>query len=255
MTNFRNLLFYMRRFLLSALFPLLLTACSTGSSLSGITYKGYPVNPTRSVDTALLQLVRPYRDSVGKTMDEVLVQNQQELLKELPDSPLGNFLADAYLWAARTMFDGKADVAFMNHGGVRVNRFAAGPVTRGMVFEVMPFDNQLVIVPVQGAVLQQYIDRLAAEGGGGGVAGLSYRIEDKKAVDIRIGDKPLNPAVIYNMVNSDYAVDGGGGFRAFRELKQNRTGYLQRDAIIAYCQWHQREGRKITTAINTRISK
>jgi 2',3'-cyclic-nucleotide 2'-phosphodiesterase (5'-nucleotidase family) len=255
MTNFRNLPFYMRRFLLSALFPLLLTACSTGSSLSGIKYKGYPVNPTRSVDTALLQLVRPYRDSVGKTMDEVLVQNQQELLKELPDSPLGNFLADAYLWAARTKFDAQADIAFMNHGGVRVNRFAAGPITRGMVFEVMPFDNQLVIVPVKGEVLQQYVQRLAAEGGGGGVAGLSYRIEGKQAVDIRVQDKPMDVAATYNMVNSDYAVDGGGGFRAFRELKQNRTGYLQRDAIIAYCQWHQQEGRKITTTTNTRISK
>jgi 2',3'-cyclic-nucleotide 2'-phosphodiesterase (5'-nucleotidase family) len=255
MTNFRNLPFNMRRFLLTAIIPILLAACSTGSRLSAVTYKGYPVNPTRSTDSLLLQLIRPYRDSVGKTMDEVLVQNQQDLLKELPDSPLGNFLADAYLWAARNMFDAGADVAFMNHGGVRVNRFAAGPITRGMVFEVMPFDNQLVIVPVKGEVLGQYVQRLAADGGGGGVAGLSYRITGKLAVDIKIQDKPLDPSATYKMVNSDYAVDGGGGFRGFRELKQQRTGYLQRDAIIAYCQWHQREGRKITTASNTRISK
>jgi 2',3'-cyclic-nucleotide 2'-phosphodiesterase (5'-nucleotidase family) len=106
---------------------------------------------------------------------------------------LGNFLADAYLWAARALFDAKADIAFMNHGGVRINRMAEGPITRGMVYEVMPFDNQLVIVPVKGAVLQQYIDRLAAEGGGGGVSGLSYRIAGKQAVEVMIQGKPLDP--------------------------------------------------------------
>jgi 2',3'-cyclic-nucleotide 2'-phosphodiesterase (5'-nucleotidase family) len=233
----------------------LLLGCSTGTQLTGVRYQGYPVNPARAADTALLRLVQPYRDSVGKTMDQVLVTNQQELLKELPNSPLGNFLADAYLWAARTMFDAKADIAFMNHGGVRINRMAAGPITRGMVYEVMPFDNQLVIVPVKGEVLRQYIDRLAAEGGGGGVAGLSYRITGKQAVDVMIQGKPLDLGATYMMVNSDYAVDGGGGFRAFKDLKQQRTGYLQRDAIIAYCQWHAKEGKPISTATNTRISK
>lgn len=245
----------MKRFLLLSIIPLLLLGCSTGTQLTGVRYQGYPVNPARAADTALLRLVQPYRDSVGKTMDQVLVTNQQELLKELPNSPLGNFLADAYLWAARTMFDAKADIAFMNHGGVRINRMAAGPITRGMVYEVMPFDNQLVIVPVKGEVLRQYIDRLAAEGGGGGVAGLSYRITGKQAVDVMIQGKPLDLGTTYMMVNSDYAVDGGGGFRAFKDLKQQRTGYLQRDAIIAYCQWHAKEGKPISTATNTRISK
>lgn len=94
----------MKRFLTIAIFSLLLNSCGTVNQLTGITYKGYPVNPAKSVDTAFIRLIQPYRDSVGKTMDEVLVQNSQELLKELPNSPLGNFLADAYLWSARTRF-------------------------------------------------------------------------------------------------------------------------------------------------------
>lgn len=245
----------MKRFLLYTIFFVSLLACTPGRQLSKVTHGRYSVNPSKAADTAFLRLIRPYRDSVGKTMDEVLVQNQQELLKEMPNSALGNFLADAYLWAARTQFDARADVAFMNHGGVRVNRIAAGNITRGMVYEVMPFDNQLVIVPVKGAVLQQYVQRLAAEGGGGGVAGISYRIADKQAVDIQINNKPLDLQAVYRMVNSDYAVDGGGGFRGFRELEQNRTGYLQRDAIIAYCQWHAREGKQISTGTHIRIFK
>lgn len=245
----------MKRFLFLSIIPFLFLGCSTQTQLTGVRYQGYPINPARATDSVLLQLVQPYRDSVGKTMDQVLAMNGQELLKELPNSPLGNFLADAYLWAARNLFDAKADIAFMNHGGVRINRMAAGPITRGMVYEVMPFDNQLVIVPVKGDVLQQYIDRLAAEGGGGGVSGLNYRIAGKQAVDVMIQGKPLDPDTIYRMVNSDYAVDGGGGFRGFRDLKQQRTGYLQRDAIIDYCQWHAKEAKPISTATNTRISK
>jgi hypothetical protein len=49
----------------------------------------------------------------------------------------------------------------------------------------------------------------------------------------------------YFMVNSDYAVDGGGGFNLFKQLPQQRTGYFQRDAIIEYCKASNKAG--ITT--------
>jgi len=143
----------------------------------------------------------------------------------------------------------------MNHGGVRINRIGKGPVTRRTIFEVMPFDNLLVVAEIKGSLLQTYLDRIAAEGGGGGVAGLSLRIENKKAVEVMIGGKPLDPEKTYTMVNSDYTLDSGSGIPAFKSLKQNKSGYLMRDAIIQYCQHLQSTGKKISLEPQKRITK
>jgi hypothetical protein len=57
------------------------------------------------------------------------------------------------------------------------------------------------------------------------------------------------------MANSDYAVDGGGGFNAFKTLQQNRTNYLQRDAILDYCKMHRAAGKQVVVEQPKRITK
>ena len=67
--------------------------------------------------------------------------------------PLGNLIADAFRNVLR------ADVALVNNGGVRAD-VAAGRLTYGQLFTVMPFQNQAVT---------RHADRQAAARGGGGV--------------------------------------------------------------------------------------
>lgn len=245
----------MKRLYLSIALVLGLAACQTAQQLSGVRFKDYAVTKDLKKDSLVLYMLKNYKDSVDKNMDEVVAVSATELLKELPNSTLGNFLADAYLWAATKQIDKQVDVAFMNHGGIRVNRMPAGNITRRHIFEVMPFDNAIVIIEVKGSVLKNYLDFLAADGGGGGVAGLNYRIQDKQAVDVLIQGAPLDANKSYLMANSDYAVDGGGGFTAFKQMNQNRTNYLQRDAILDYCKMHISQGRMIVVANPTRITK
>ncbi len=233
---------------------LLILGCRSSQPITGISFKDYVVTKSTWLDSAYVGMLKPYTDSVGKTMDQVLARVPKDLLKEVPNSSLGNFLADAYLDMAREKFEKRAEIAFMNHGGVRINRIGAGEVTRRMVYEVMPFDNLLVIVELKGDVLQAYLDKLAAEGGGGGVAGLSMGIKDKKAVDVKIGGSPIESGRTYFMVNSDYAVDGGGGFTALKKLKQQRTQYFLRDAIIEYCSKQQSKGQSIPIEPAIRIT-
>lgn len=223
--------------------------------MTGIEFKDYPLARELQKDSALLGMLKSYRDSVDKNMDEVFVTSKDELLKELPNSTLGNFLADSYLWAAAQHSKRSVDVAFMNHGGIRINRIPAGNITRRTIFEVMPFDNALVLIEVKGSLLKSYLDHLAADGGGGGVAGLSYQIQDKKAINILIQGIPIDLEKVYMMANSDYAVDGGGGFNGFRALQQNRTNYLQRDAIIDYCKMYKATGKQLVVEQPKRIAK
>ncbi|MFZ9261857.1 MAG: 5'-nucleotidase C-terminal domain-containing protein [Chitinophagaceae bacterium] len=236
-------------------FLIVFVGCVPSQRIQKIQYSGYAVGQVKQVDSSYIKMLSTYADSVNKTMGEFLVENETDLNKETPNSPLGNFLADAYLWAAKTKMDSRAEIAFMNHGGVRINRLGKGPIKRGMIYEVMPFDNVLVLVEVKGNILKDYLDRIAFEGGGGGVAGVSMRIEEKKAVDILINGEPIDLSRTYYMVNSDYQVDGGGGFTAFKKLTQNRSGYLQRDAIIDYCRSNNLAGKKINTEPKIRIRK
>lgn len=233
----------------------LLIGCRPTLQVSKIQYSGYGISKNRAVDSSYIKMLSSYSDSVNKTMNEYLVQNERDLTKETPNSTLGNFLADAYLWAAKNKVDPRAEMAFMNHGGVRINRLAQGNITRGMIYEVMPFDNVLVIVEVKGNILKEYLDRIASEGGGGGISGVMMKINDRKASEILVNGQALDLNKTYFMVNSDYQVDGGGGFTAFKNLQQKRSGYLQRDAIIDYCKWLHQDGKKIIQEPKTRISK
>jgi hypothetical protein len=56
------------------------------------------------------------------------------------------------------------------------------------------------------------------------------------------------------MVNSDYTVDGGGGFQEFKKLKQQRTQYFLRDAILDYCVGQTALGKMIQSETQVRIT-
>lgn len=245
----------MKRFFYFFLVAMAIGACRSPQVMTSIAFKDYPLKSELNRDSALLGMLKSYRDSVDKNMDEVFVTSQTEMLKQLPNSTLGNFMADAYLWAATKRIKRNVDVAFMNHGGIRINRIPAGNITRRVIFELMPFDNTLVLVEIKGSLLKTYIDFLAADGGGGGIAGLSYQIQEKKAVNILVQGAPIDMDKVYLVANSDYAVDGGGGFTAFKTMQQNRTNYLQRDAIIDYCKMHKEIGKQLVAEQPIRIIK
>jgi len=123
----------MRKLFLSLSVVLLLFSCHSVQQLQSIRYKDYVVAQTQPVDSSYLAMLKGYSDSVNKTMNEFLVENEADLVKETPNSSLGNFLADAYLWGAKTNVDPRAEIAFMNHGGVRINRLLHGGITRRQV--------------------------------------------------------------------------------------------------------------------------
>jgi 2',3'-cyclic-nucleotide 2'-phosphodiesterase (5'-nucleotidase family) len=226
-------------------------SCHKQFQPQSVQYAGYSVDQSRT-DTTLSNFLKPYSAKVGETMNDVMAELGTTLKKEQPDGTLGNFMADAYLSMARKKFDPSADVAFMNNGGIRLNNIQAGPLRRGSIYEVMPFDNLLVIVKITGAQLQQYLDYIAAEGGSG-IAGVRMTIRDKKATEVFINDKPIDIAASYTMVNSDYAVNGGGGFNLFKSMPFQKTGYLLRDAILDYSADFKASGKPIIVSSQKRI--
>lgn len=240
----------MRKYLIVLLLAWLHPGCHPGYRPTDLKYSGYNIQ-RMSADSAVSAMLLPYASEVSRKMRDTVGQMPVPVRKDLPDGPLGNFLADSYLAMARRKFDASVQMAFLNNGGIRINQIPAGPVLRGTIYEVMPFDNEMVILRVSGAQLQAYLDFVAAEGGGG-IAGVTMTIAGKKATDIRVGGKPLDLAGSYVMANSDYTVFSGG-FPGLKNLPVQRTGYLLRDATIDYCLDFRQRGIPLAVDTEKRI--
>ena len=247
---------HMRQFFPIALIavPLIVVAsCSTSYRAHSIQYNDYRITQAQANDPAVVELIKPYRDSVNKSMNDIVGIADITMDKKSPESTLGNFMTDAFYFMAREKFGVPVDVAFMNFGGIRLNQLVAGPVTRGKIFELMPFDNMLIIQRMKGIVLQQFLD-LVASRGGWPVAGMTMQIRDKKAVNVMIGGKPLDPEKIYTTVNSDFVAHGGDNADMLRDIPQDNIGYLMRDALFDYIKYLKTKGRNIQASIENRVT-
>lgn len=244
---------YTRFNLFAALFfTVAFCSCRTSYQGKSLLYSSYRMTQTRPQDTAFVRFLQPFSDSVNKSMNTVLGYSAKTLEKSLPEGTLGNFMVDAFLEMAREKYNEPVDVAFVNFGGIRLTQLPAGPVTRGKIFELMPFDNLLILQKVSGSVLQQVLDLMAARGGWP-VAGLTMKIKNRKAVEVLIGGEPLDPVKTYTIANSDFIANGGDNADMLRAVPQISNGYLMRDALIDYVQRRTKMGKQLEATIENRV--
>lgn len=241
----RKFIFY--PFIIVFLFAL---SCNTTYEAGSVQYSNYRINDKNNDNSTVTSVVKPYGDSVNKLMRTVIGDNDTKLEKSRQLNTLGYFITDAYLEMARQKVNPKADIAFMNSGGIRLPDLAAGPVTQGKIFELMPFDNLMMQLKMKGSLLQEYLDTLAA---GEGViqSGMTMQIVNKTAREVRIGGKPLDPNAEYSVIHSDYVVINTN---LLKNIVRSTNGYLLRDALIDYVKYYNSQGKKITVSNTDRIS-
>ncbi len=228
-------------------------SCHTAYESQSLQYKGYRINDSLQKNGSLQSMLQPYSDSVNKSMNDVVGRATQSLEKGQPESTLGNFMVDAFFIMAKEKYNVPVDAAFLNHGGIRLTQLPAGNVTRGKIFELMPFDNLLILQKLKGDVIQQFLD-LTAGKGGWPVAGITMQIKDKKAVNVMIGGKPLDPNAVYTTVNSDFLANGGDNADMLRPVPQITNGYLMRDALFDYIIKLKSQGKDISAKTENRVS-
>ena len=123
-----------------------------------------------------------------------------------PECPMLNWASDALWEAAKKVYDGRVDIAIVNMGGMRCE-WPAGPITKGNVFELMPFDNQLVVLTLKGSDVIELCESFA-QYGGQGVAGMRVKTVDGKLADVQIAGRPVDPSALYTVATSDYLAGG-----------------------------------------------
>jgi len=213
----------------------------------------YNIYGNSLADTAILNFIQPYHDSLEIQMKEVVAVSDVPMEKAKPECLLGNFIADLLLEKGKQYNAGAADFSIVNYGGLRLPVLPAGNITKGTIFELMPFDNFLVVMEIKGSVVKKLLDSIAAEGGWP-VAGIRFTIRDGKASDIFIQGNPLNEERVYHAVISDYLADGGDNLLFLRTEKRKNTGVLFRDAILEYLSEQTQAGKTITSHLDSRIT-
>ena len=234
-------------------FILLLLACGTTQVPKQVSYLGYSVSPKIKSDTALINLLQPYSIEVNRTMNNVIGFTPSTMTKRLPESGLGNFMADCMKEMASQKFGLPVDIAFMNQGGIRAS-INKGNITVGNVYELMPFDNLLVIQELKGAVIEALMNHIASDGGWPISKGSSFKIKNKQAVDIMINGKPLDRNATYITANSDYLAQGGSDAAMLKPFPFQNKGYLIRDALIEYIKQITASGKPVDAKIENRVT-
>lgn len=211
-----------------------------------------------TIDSSLVEFIKPYTVEIDQEMQQVIAVSDVELVKKKPESVLSNYLADLMLYEGQlfaTKQQGKPipDIAYLNYGSIRTD-LPKGKITVGKVFELMPFENEVVLLKLKGEELYELAETIA-ERGGSSVAGMTITIKDNKLGSFKINNKPVDRNRSYWLATNDYVANGGDSMNMLRknEVRIN-TGILLRDCFIDHMQNEYRAGKTISPELDGRIS-
>lgn len=215
-----------------------------------------PLNTTSPEDENIKSLIEPYKSVLENEMNEVLITSSAEAIKGQPESSLGNLIADITLTEGNNILQKKnlplADICMLNNGGLRTS-LPEGKITVGKIFELMPFENEMVVLTLSGEKAMGLFNYIA-KSNGMPLAGATLTIMDEKPENILVGGKAFDAAKTYRIVTSDYLAGGGDKMRFFSEpLSYQILNVKLRDAIINYMRAENKKGNTLNPKTDGRI--
>ncbi len=227
----------MRRLLLGICAILTLFSCSRYLTVSQINTKNIPVEiENAGIDSLAESIVKPYRDSIDHDMKKLVGVTSSALVKGKPESKLTNMVSDIILnyasdYCTKQHLNIHPDAAYVNYGGLRAS-LPQGEITVGHVFELMPFENEIVMIKVSGESIRKMAEKIAARGGEG-VSKLKLGIKNETVGTLTIGGKAVDPQAAYWLVTNDYIANGGDQMSMFiNPLEKINTKAKIRDVLI-----------------------
>jgi 2',3'-cyclic-nucleotide 2'-phosphodiesterase (5'-nucleotidase family) len=240
---------------ISFLLLIALTACHQSLHVSQTKVPSSPlyVNKNTGVDSVMLLQILPYKLKLDSQMNEVIVQNDVELKKELPEGSLGNFLADQLMNYAQTSMSIQPDFCVLNHGGLRLPAIYPGPVYLRTVFELQPFENQLATVQIKGKDLNQVFE-LIKEWGGAPLSGIQLVFQSGSLKTATVQGQEIQADKVYTILTSDYLANGGDHADVFKMVKE-KVYYKDklRDALIFNLRTMAKKGQSIQSKKDGRV--
>ncbi len=218
----------------------LLFACKTPQVIVKENKSQILVNSLDSllVDSDMVRKIQPYKNKMDAEINQVIGTTEFLLVREKPEGTLCNLAADAVFDYALKHSTLKVDFSVLNYGGIRIASIGKGNITNGKLFEMMPFDNEIVLLQIKGYKVKELF-KLIAENEGWPLSGATCELNNKESINIRINGISLQDSSIYTIATSDYLANGGDQTFCFKDpLNRMDLNYKVRNAIGEYVKEH-----------------
>lgn len=223
----------------------------------------------RPLHAEVAALVNGVDAAVKEQLSAVFAQTEVDLNGErdpgvrTQETNLGDFAADAILWAGQQAMGDQVVAAITNGGGIRTS-IKTGDITMIDMKTVFPFGNEVSVLNVTGAELLEALEAATcstptAIGAFPQVAGIEFTINTtvpyengelypdstyykpakpgSRVTIATVGGKPFDPEALYAIATNDFTAAGGDTYYAFKfanETAGYKTGVALEDALVQY---------------------
>jgi len=158
------------------------------------------------------------------------------------ESRIGNFVADAYRWAA------DADVGLQNSGGIRSGPALAGAVTVADLISVVPFEEPVAVAELTGEELLTVLRQSHGATVGFGEADwwhshlsgarVTWDTMDERLVEATVDGDPIDPDATYTVATNDYLFHTAHEFSVLDAEHRVRTLDTQHRVLAEFAREH-----------------
>lgn len=195
---------------------------------------------TTTKSKTISKFIEPFKTHLNSQLDSVLCTTPIDLTRVdgKLESSLGNLLADICFKQGAPIFKKRenkdVDFVLLNYGGIR-SPIAKGAITARNAFEVMPFENEMVVVELSGEKTALLFKYLFITKQAHPISNLQLKLNEKGYQDVLINRIPFDITKNYFILTSDYLQEGGDKMSFFNEpISLYKTDYKIRNAMIDY---------------------
>ncbi len=212
----------MNKILLLGLGLITLFSCQEKVYLDKI--EGQQINITDSLatDQNIDDFIKPYRENVNRNLDSVLAYSVDTYSKSdgKYNTAIGNMMADAVYEESNPIFNSRTgeniDFVLLNHGGIR-GIISKGNITTRTAYDVMPFDNAIVVVKLKGAQVKELLDYLSKAKRAHPISRLKIVLDRNENFKYAsVSDTLVDYNKVYNVATNDYLYNGGDRMDFFK---------------------------------------
>lgn len=220
---------------------LVLTGCKNAKvNLTEVDARQIAIADSLGDNADINAFINPYKKQIDKQMDRILSYSPLALSKT--DTPyntaIGNMEADAVMELANPIFRSRTgkniDAVLLNYGGIR-SSFPQGNVTMRTAYQLMPFENTLVVVELTGKKVREMFDYLKA-GTAHPISGMRLKLNSTGDIEEeRIRGKAVDTNATYFIATNDYLLLGGDNMNFFKNpVSVMDVNYKIRNILIDY---------------------
>ena len=222
-------------------FCFVIVACET--ELNQQKY-GYNIEINQQVlsDSSIVKYYQPFKKNLEESLMNTPISYSPETYKKNDgelNSTLSNMFADATYEMSNPVFNkmsGKnIDIVLLNNGGIR-SIISKGNISEKTAFELMPFENSIVVLELSGLSIIKMIDYLRKVKLQHPISGLQITLNNDYSVnEVKINGVSIENEKKYYVATTDYLLEGGDKMYFLAETtKTTDINYKMRDILIDY---------------------